>query len=106
LREDLMPIYETGAYRVKRSAVPKVKKAIKKLIEYVNVHEPGSQMYLAWQENGDPTRFLHFFIFKDAAARSRHGKSEAVKKFEAVYGPELVGRDVVFTEYQAVSVKR
>ena len=101
-----MPIYETGGYRVKRSAVPKVKKAIKEFVEYVRRHEPGTQMYLAWQEKNDPTHFLHFFIFRDAAARSRHGKSAAVKKFEAVYGPELVGGDVIFTEYKAVSNKR
>ncbi|HXX95117.1 MAG TPA: antibiotic biosynthesis monooxygenase [Planctomycetota bacterium] len=101
-----MPIYETGGYRVKRSAVPKVKKAIQAFVKYVKAHEPGTQMYLAWQEKSDPTRFLHFFIFKDAAARNRHGKSEAVRTFEAVYGPELVGREVVFTEYRAVSNKR
>lgn len=101
-----MPIYETGGYRVKRSALSKVKKAIKEFVAYVKAHEPGTQMYLAWQEKGDPTRFLHFFIFKDAAARSRHGRSEAVKKFEAVYGPELVGGDVVFTKYRAISNKR
>jgi quinol monooxygenase YgiN len=101
-----MPIYETGAYRVKRSAVPKVKKAIQAFVAYVKAHEPGTQMYLAWQEKGDPTTFLHFFIFKDAAARARHGKSEAVKKFEAVYGPELLGGDVRFTEYKAISNKR
>lgn len=101
-----MPIYETGAYRVKRSAIPKVKKAIREFVAYVKAHELGTRMYLAWQEKGDPTRFLHFFIFKDAAARSRHGRSEAVKKFEAVYSPELVGGEVVFTEYRAISNKR
>ena len=101
-----MPIYETGGYRVKRSAVPKVKRAIKEFVAYVKAHEPGTQMYLAWQEKGDPTRFLHFFIFKDAAARARHGKSDAVKKFESVYGPELVGGRVRFTEYKAISNKR
>lgn len=101
-----MPIYETGGYRVKRSAVARVKKAIEAFVRYVKAHEPGTQMYLAWQEKGDPTRFLHFFIFKDAAARHRHGKSDAVKKFQAVYGPELVGKEVMFTEYRAVSNKR
>lgn len=100
-----MPIYETGAYQVKKSAVPRVKKAIRAFVKYVRAHEPGTRMYLAWQEKGDPTRFLHFFIFKDAAARNRHGRSEAVRKFEAVYAPELVGGDVVFTEYRVVSNK-
>jgi len=100
-----MPIYETGGYQVKRSAVARVKKAIQAFVRYVKANEPGTQMYLAWQEKGDPTRFLHFFIFKDEAARRKHGQSDAVKRFESVYGPELVGREVTFTEYKAISNK-
>ena len=100
-----MPIFETGGYRVKRSAVPRVKKAIREFVAYVKAHEPGTQLYLAWQEKRDPTKFLHFFIFKNEAARRQHGRSEAVKRFEAVYGPELVGGEVTFTEFAAVSNK-
>jgi quinol monooxygenase YgiN len=100
-----MPIYETGGYQVKRSAVSRVKKAIQAFVRYVKSNEPGTQMYLAWQEKGDPTKFLHFFIFKNEAARRRHGQSDAVKRFEAVYGPELVSRGVTFTEYRAISNK-
>jgi quinol monooxygenase YgiN len=100
-----MAIYETGGYQVKPSGVDKVKKAIKEFVQYVQASEPGTQMYLAWQQKDDPTRFLHLFIFEDAAARTRHGQSEAVKQFESVYTPELVGGDVVFTEYEMVAGK-
>jgi quinol monooxygenase YgiN/ketosteroid isomerase-like protein len=102
----MMPIYQTGGYQVKASAVNKVRKAIDDFVLYVHDHEPGTQMYLAWQEKHDPTRFLHLFIFADAAAQSRHGRSEAVQRFESVYSPELVGGDVVFTDYEMVAGKR
>lgn len=101
-----MAIYQTGGYQVKASAVEKVKKAIKEFVPHVQENEPGTQMYLAWQQKADPTRFLHFFIFEDAAAQTRHGKSEAVNRFESVYSPELVGGDVVFTDYEMVAEKR
>ena len=101
-----MAIYQTGGYQVKASAVEKVRKAIKDFVPYVQEKEPGTQMYLAWQQEDDPTRFLHFFIFEDAAAQTRHGQSEAVKRFESVYSPELVGGDVVFTDYEMVAGKR
>jgi quinol monooxygenase YgiN len=101
-----MAIYQTGAYQVKPSAVDKVKQAIKDFVCYVQANEPGTHMYLAWQQKDDPTRFLHLFIFEDAAARARHGQSDAVKRFEAIYSPELVGGDVVFTDYELVSGKR
>jgi quinol monooxygenase YgiN len=100
-----MAIYQTGGYQVKLAAVDKVKQAIKEFVHYVQKNEPGTKMYLAWQQESDPTRFLHFFIFEDAAAQTRHGQSEAVKRFESVYSPELIGGDVVFTDYELVSGK-
>lgn len=100
-----MPIYETGAYQIKSSAVNKVKPAIQELVKYLQTSEPGTEMYLAWQQKEDPTRFLHVFRFRDTAASDLHGQSQAVKKFESVYQPELVGGDVVFTEYEMVSGK-
>jgi quinol monooxygenase YgiN len=101
-----MPIYETGSYRVKPSGVEKVKQAIAEFVRYVQANEPGTQMYLAWQEKDDPTKFVHSFIFADAEARKRHGQSEAVRKFEAAYSPELAGGEVVFTEYEMIAGKR
>jgi quinol monooxygenase YgiN len=101
-----MAIYQTGGYQVKASAVEKVRKAIKDFVPYIQENEPGTQMYLAWQQKDDPTRFLHFFIFEDGAAQALHGQSEAVHRFESVYSPELVGGDVAFTDYEMVAGKR
>lgn len=101
-----MPIFETGAYRVKPQAVEKVKKAIREFVDYVQANEKGSEMYLAWQHKDDPTKFVHLFIFADEEARKRHGQSDAVRKFEAVYSPELVGGDVEFTQYEMIAGKR
>jgi quinol monooxygenase YgiN len=101
-----MPLYQTGGYRVKPEAVNKVKQAIKDFVAYVQANEPGSQMYLAWQLKDDPTVFLHLFIFADAQAQVRHGQSEAVKRFEAIYSPELLDGEVVFTDYEMIAGKR
>lgn len=101
-----MVIYQTGGYQVKPAAVEKVKRAIREFVPFVQENEPGTQMYLAWQQKSDPTRFLHFFIFKDAAAHALHGQTAAVSRFESAYSPELVGGDVVFTDYEMVAGKR
>ena len=101
-----MPIYQTGGYRVKASGVDKVKAAIKDFVAYVEANEPATKMYLAWQQTDDPTHFLHLFIFEDEAAQVRHGESEAVKRFEEIYGPELVGDEVEFTDFVMVAGKR
>lgn len=101
-----MPIYQTAHYQVKASAVDKVKAAIAEFVEYVAKNEPGSKMYTAWQQKDDPTRFVHLFEFADEAAHQAHGRSDAVRQFEAVYGPELVGGPVVFTDYVLITTNR
>ena len=98
-----MPIYQTAHYQVRASAVEKVKVAIAEFVDYVAKNEPGSKMYTAWQQKDDPTKFVHLFEFADEAAHQAHGSSGAVRQFEAVYGPELVGGPVVFTDYLLIA---
>jgi quinol monooxygenase YgiN len=85
----MMPIYQTAQYQVRTEAVDRVRAAIAEFVAYVADNEPGSRLYAAWQEVEDPTKFVHLFIFDDAAAHEAHGRSAAVKKFESVYTPEL-----------------
>ena len=90
-----MPIYQTAHYQVNDIAVEDVKA--------VRANEPGTRLYAAWQQEDDPTRFVHLFIFEDEAAQTAHGESAAVGKFESIYSPELSGGPVVFTDYVLVA---
>jgi|SRR5580700_11078423 quinol monooxygenase YgiN len=101
-----MAIYTIAQYRVGKSGVEKVKRAIEEFVPYVQANEPGTRMYVAWQQKDDPTRFVHLFIFEDEAAHKVHSQSQAVKCFEAVYRPELEGGDVAFTDYQLVAANQ
>ena len=101
-----MPIYQTARYQVKASAVDKVKSAIAEFVDYVARSEPGTRMYTAWQQEDDPTVFVHLFEFADEAAHETHGCSDAVRQFEAVYGPELTDGPVVFTDYLQIATNR
>src|SRR5260370_8328728 len=100
-----MAIYQTGAYQVNPSAVDKVKQAIKEFVAYVQANEPGTHMYLAWQQKDDPTRFLHLFIFKDAA-QTLHCQSEAVRRFDSIYSPHRVGGEVILPDYHLIALNR
>jgi hypothetical protein len=57
----------------------------------------------AWQQEDDPTKFVHLFEFADEAAHRAHGSSAAVRQFESVYGPELAAGPVSFTDYVVVA---
>ena len=98
-----MPIYQTAHYEVKPTAVDAVKAAIETFVQYVKENEPGTKLYASWQQQDAPTRFVHLFIFESEEAHVTHGKSDAVKAFEAVYRPELVGGPVVFTDYSQLA---
>jgi quinol monooxygenase YgiN len=101
-----MAIYTIAQYRIRPSGVETVKRAIEEFVPYVQANEPGTRMYLAWQQKDDPTRFVHFFIFENEAAHKAHSLSAAVKRFEAAYRPELDGGDVVFTDYHLVATNQ
>jgi quinol monooxygenase YgiN len=102
-RRTFVPIYQTAHYQVKPGAVDRVKAAIVEFVEYVTLHEPGTRIYTAWQEESDPTRFVHLFEFADEEAHRAHGTSAAVRKFEEVYRPELAAGPVVFTDYLQIA---
>jgi quinol monooxygenase YgiN len=101
-----MPVQTIATYRVKPSGVDKVKRAIAEFVPYVKANEPGTRLYVAWQQKDDPTRFVHFFIFADEAAHAVHGSSAAVKRFEDAYGPELAEGEVVFTDYEVIATNQ
>ena len=101
-----MPIYQTAHYQVNASAVDKVTAAISEFVGHVAGNEPGSTMYTAWQQKDDPTRFVHLFEFADESAHQAHGASDAVRQFEAIYGPELVDGPVVFTGYVQIATNK
>ena len=101
-----MPIYQTAHYQVNEDALPKVKAAIEEFIRYVADNEPGTRLYSSWQQQSEPGKFVHLFIFENEAAHPAHGGSAAVRQFEAVYQPELVDGPVVFTDYDLVATNR
>jgi len=98
-------IYELARYQIRPEALDRCLAAIHAFIAYVRDHEPGTLRYDVWQERGDPTRFVHRFIFKDADANRRHSESAEVKQFASILYPECLA-PVEFTEYQLVSSNR
>ena len=98
-----MTIYQTAHYQVDEAAVAEVKAAIVEFVDHVRTDEPGTRLYAAWQQEDDPTRFVHLFIFEDEAAQEAHSGSSAVGRFEAAYAPHLVGGPVVFTDYVLIA---
>ncbi len=97
-----MPIYQTARFRVRSEAVEECKAAIAEFVREVNVREPRTLLYSAWQDAEDPTSFVHFFVFQDEAARELHRGTEWVKRFTGILYPETLD-GVEFRFYQQVA---
>ena len=75
--------------------------AIREFVAYVKANERGTLRYEVWQEEKDPTRFVHIFTFRDAEADRIHSESAEVKKFASILYPECLA-PVEFVDYTHV----
>jgi quinol monooxygenase YgiN len=98
----IVAIYMTARFQVRPEARARCEQAIREFVAYVKAHEPHTQLYTSVQEAGDATRFLHFFVFDDAAARDVHSSSAAVQRFTDVLYSETL-TPVEFAEYELVA---
>jgi len=93
-----MPIYQTAYFVVRDDALELCQKAIHEFVNFVRENEPDTLLYTSLQEKGTPNHFMHYFVFKNNAARDLHANSDAVKHFTDILYPNLVA-PVEFTEY-------
>ena len=93
-----MSIHQTAYFVVREDALEICQKAIREFVEYVRTNEPDTLLYTSLHEKENPNHFMHYFIFRDEAARDRHANSDAVKHFTDILYPNLVA-PVEFTEY-------
>jgi len=94
-------IRQLARYQVRPESLEKCLVAIHEFVSYVTANEAGTIQYEVWQEQEVPTRFVHMFLFRDAAAQRIHSESAAVKKFSSILYPECLA-PVEFIDYQYV----
>jgi quinol monooxygenase YgiN len=95
-------IRQIARYQVRPESLDRCLAAIREFVAYVRAREPGTLRYDVWQEQSDPTRFVHLFIFKDAEADRIHSESAEVKKFAGILYPECLA-PVEFVDYDFVA---
>jgi quinol monooxygenase YgiN len=98
-------IRQLARYQVRPESVERCLAAIREFVAYVQAHEPGTLRYDVWQEEKDPTRFVHSFIFRDAEAHRAHSASAEVKRFAAALYPECLA-PVEFVDHHLVTATR
>jgi quinol monooxygenase YgiN len=94
-------IFGTARFSVKPESLDRCRSAIEEFVTYVRANEPGTRLYIALQDQHDPTRFLHVMIFEDEAFEDVHTNSEAVDRFTGILYPETVD-GVTFERFSPV----
>ena len=95
-------IYMTATWTCRPGAERTVEAALREFVTAVGENEPNTRIYTALQVNGDPNRFMTYFIFENQAARERHQQTDWVRRFtDAIYPHNL--EPVIFTEYRLVA---
>jgi quinol monooxygenase YgiN len=97
-------IRQLARYQVRAEAVKRCLAAVHEFVAYVRANEPGTLRYEVWQEEKEPTRFVHIFVFRDAEAGRMHSESQEVKKFADILYPECLA-PVEFVDYKHVVSK-
>jgi quinol monooxygenase YgiN len=95
-------VRQLARYEVRPAALERCLAAIRAFVAYVRANEPGTLRYEVWQQPDHPTRFVHIFVFRDAAADRAHSESAAVKKFASILYPECLA-PVEFIDYTQVA---
>lgn len=94
-------IRQLARYEVRPEALDRCLAAIHDFVAYVRTREPGTLRYEVWQQPDHPTRFVHIFVFQDAAADQAHSQSAEVKRFASILYPECLA-PVEFIDYVQV----
>ena len=97
-----MPIYKTASFLVRAGSLDRCTEAVRQFVAEMQQTEPGTQLYVSLQDQLNPHRFTHFFIFEDERAEAIHREAPATKRFTELLYPELIG-EVKFGDYILVA---
>jgi len=97
-----MPIYKTANFLVRAGSLDRCSEAVRQFVAEMQQTEPGTQLYMSMQDQLNPHRFLHVFVFEDERAETVHREAPATKRFTELLYPELIG-DVKFGDYHLVA---
>lgn len=81
--------------KVRTGAEAAAESAFRRQIDYVVREEPGTLLYLMHRSRKDPTTFLFYEKYADAASFDRHGKSAAMQQLFSALTPLLDGAPVI-----------
>ena len=94
--EGIVSIVMIAQFEVRPEKLAECEETIRKFVEHIHRKESGTLLFTSLQESEEPTRFLHYFIFRDEKMREIHSYSEEANKFTAALYPNLLCTRKIF----------
>jgi len=88
-------IARTAEFVVKKGKLKKVKEAIDQFVRTVHVSEPGTRMYVSFQDEENEFRFLHVMIFESDGAEKKHQSAVYTENFIKILNTNCKGEPVI-----------
>jgi quinol monooxygenase YgiN len=86
-----------GHFIVKEGAIDEVLALWTELIEHVQAHEPGTELYLLEQNDANPSELWLHEVYQDEAAFVAHGHSPVVRGLSHRIAPLIAERHLART---------
>lgn len=80
-------IARTAEFVVKKGKLKEVKEAIDHFVRTVHVSEPGTRIYVSFQDEKNEFKFLHVMIFESEGAEKKHQSAVYTEKFVSILIP-------------------
>ena len=91
-------VFRIARYSIRPEALEACQAAIHEIVSYTH-DEPGTLMYLVFQEADNPTHLIHFSAYTDQTAMQQHVTGKPMlDKINAVITPAMIGAPE-FTHY-------
>ena len=87
----------SGHFIVKAGVIDEVLALWTELIEYVQAHEPGTELYLLEQNDANPSELWLHEVYRDEAAFVAHGHSPVVRGLSHRIAPLIAERHLART---------
>ena len=99
--KDQTMIARTAEFEIKPGKKPVVIEAIEKFTRTVHVSEPGSRLYVSFQDKKDQNKFIHIMVFENEGAELKHKTAGYTQEFVDIVNKVCV-KKIIFKEFNFV----
>jgi quinol monooxygenase YgiN len=91
-------IARTAEFEIKPGKKQVVIEAIEKFTRTVHVSEPGSKLYVSFQDKKDENKFIHIMVFENEGAELKHKTAGYTQEFVDIVNKACV-KKIIFKEF-------